>query len=336
MDPFGWRIAAAVVGCADGPGACAGSYAGSPARPLLGLRRRAAALASTACTSCCPGWRCSTSSSPSSSCAGSTASSRTATGSAEPGWPPGGRAARGPRAAVPAVAAGRRRRLRPRGRHQVDGALPAGRLRPAGLRCGAAGARRSFGVRRRAAARRGPRRGAGLRPPGGGRARRLRGHLERLARPRGGVRGGAQQHAVHDLRGRRRSGRRPPSRTRRAPARSSSRCARSGTTTRTSTRSTPTSSTTATHIYASKPAGWLLHEPAGRRRRAARHPARVAGVRRPRGLHLPAPGAAARQPADLVGRRARAALRGGRAGSAPGTGASGSRWSARGPRGCRG
>ena len=53
-----------------------------------------------------------------------------------------------------------------------------------------------------------------------------------------------------------------------------------------------------------------------------------AGLRRPRGLHLPAPGAAARQPADLVGRHARAGLRGGAAGSAAGTGASASRWSA--------
>ena len=45
-------------------------------------------------------------------------------------------------------------------------------------------------------------------------------------------------------------------------------------------------------------------QPAGRRRRRHRHPARHPGLRRARGQRLPAPGAAARHPDDLVGRRA--------------------------------
>ena len=100
------------------------------------------------------------------------------------------------------------------------------------------------------------------------------------------------------------------------------------TTTRTSTSSTPTSSTTPTHPYASKPAGLAAAEPARRRRRPERHPARRAGLRRPRGQRLPAPGAAARQPGDLVGRLPRAGRGGWCIGSARATGASASPWSA--------
>ena len=102
-------------------------------------------------------------------------------------------------AALPAVAAGRRGRLRARGRHQVDGALPARGLRPDGLRV-ELGRAPVLRPPPGAAARRAPRRGAGLPPPRGGRAGRLRGHLDRLAAPRRGVREGAQQHAVHDVR----------------------------------------------------------------------------------------------------------------------------------------
>ena len=49
-------------------------------------------------------------------------------------------------------------------------------------------------------------------------------------------------------------------------------------------------------------------EPARRGRRPERHQARRAGVRGARGQHLPAPGAAAGQPGDLVGRLPRAPL----------------------------
>ena len=137
LDPTGWRIPSVDRRLADGPG---DGPARTPAHRLdrPGLRRRACCSASTASTSCCRGWRCSTSSSRSSPSARSTASSPTAPGSA-PGWPgsrpepvtSGFGPVRG--AALAAVAGARRRLLRPRRRHQVERPLRAGRLRHPGL-----------------------------------------------------------------------------------------------------------------------------------------------------------------------------------------------------------
>ena len=70
---------------ADGAGDVPAGPRGSPARPLLGCVA-GLLLASTGCTSCCPGWRCSTSSWRSSCSARCPAWSPTATGTA-PGWP---------------------------------------------------------------------------------------------------------------------------------------------------------------------------------------------------------------------------------------------------------
>ena len=118
--------------------------------------------------------------------------------------PPGaGRRAAGlrsgtPRAAPPVAAAGRGV-VRAGGRHQVDGPLPAGRVRPAGV-----------GVElRRAAPVRGPARGAPLGargrrtrvlPAGRRRLPGLRRHLDRLAGQRPRVRGPPLLDAVHPLR----------------------------------------------------------------------------------------------------------------------------------------
>ena len=79
MTPFGWRVSSAVVGAL---------MVLVMVRLARRLTRSTAArrawpgccCASTACTSCCPGWRCSTSSWRSSCCARSPASSPTATG----------------------------------------------------------------------------------------------------------------------------------------------------------------------------------------------------------------------------------------------------------------
>ena len=103
------------------------------------------------------------------------------------------------RRAAPPVAAARRGVVRAGGRHQVDGAVPAGRVRPAGV-----------GVELRGAAPvRCPARGAPL----GARGRRtrvlpadrrcvpgLRRHLDRLADPRARLRGPPLLDAVHPLR----------------------------------------------------------------------------------------------------------------------------------------
>ncbi len=208
MDPFGWRIAAAVVGSLMVLVMC------RFVRRRHRLHRCSAASAgccsaSTACTSCCPGWRCSTSSSRSSCSARSTASSPTATGSGA-GWPrpPTSTTGRSPRPAVgpgarpalPAVAARRRAScfglavgtkwtaLFPLA---AFGILVLGleRRRPPVVR--GALARAPLGAHRRR---------AGLRPPGRRRPRRLRRHLDRLARARRGVRGAPLRHAVHDVR----------------------------------------------------------------------------------------------------------------------------------------
>ena len=89
----------------------------------------------------------------------------------------------GARAAVPALAAGQRGLLGPGHRHQVDGAVPAGGVRDPGL---ALERRRAPLVRRPLghAALDPDRRGLGVRPPRRGRRRRLHRDLDRLADPR--------------------------------------------------------------------------------------------------------------------------------------------------------
>ena len=118
------------------------------------------------------------------------------------------------------------------------------------------------------------------------------------------------------------------------PARSPSRCARCGTTTRTSTRSTPTSSTTATHVYASKPAGWLvMSRPVGVDAQLDIQPGS-------QGCDAPAGSTCLRQvlllgnPLMWWGGALALLLRGAGAGSARATGASASPWSAPRRRGC--
>ncbi len=89
--------------------------------------------------------------------------------------------------------------LRPRGRHQVDRDLPDGGVRRAGL----AVERRSPAVLRRpvvAGAVGVRRRHPGLRPAGPGRVRGLRRQLDRLAGARQRVRGAPLLHAVHAVR----------------------------------------------------------------------------------------------------------------------------------------
>ena len=61
------------------------------------------------------------------------------------------------------------------------------------------------------------------------------------------------------------------------------------------------------HTYAVEAVRLAAAQPTGRRRRRRRHPARHPGLRRPARQRLPAPGAAARHPGDLVGRHRRAA-----------------------------
>ena len=144
----------------------------------------------------------------------------------------------GPRAALAALAARRRRVLRAGLRHEVERGLPAGGLRDPGV---AVGRRRPPGDRGAAAAAAlaGRRRAAGLRLPRPGRPRRVRRELDRLAAARRRLREGALGHAVRPL-----LGQLPASTTRTASSPScGSRCGRCGTTTTTSTPSTPSSST---------------------------------------------------------------------------------------------
>ena len=134
--PFGWRVASAVVGLADGPG---DDPARPPAHRLDAARAASPACccASTACSSCCRGWPCSTSSWRSSCCARVhclvadrdwyrarlAGSSRRVTGDA---LGPGARAAVRPWLLAAGVCWGLACGT------QVGGALPAGGLRPAG------------------------------------------------------------------------------------------------------------------------------------------------------------------------------------------------------------
>ncbi len=262
MDPFGWRVSAAVVGALMVLVMCrlVRRLTGST---LLGCIGRPAAAASTGCTSCSPGSRCSTSSSRSSSLCGVALHRRRprlvprrgwrARARSEPvteGWGPSAAALSGPGCVAAGVCLGLAVR------HQVDGALPARGVRAAGLAV----------VGRRPALVRGPLVGP---PLGGGRrayrrsatscvvgADRLRRELDRLAgATRTSTRSTSPRRSTTFVSGPATA--RTSSSTRRTTASSGpratepdarglgggrrSRCGRCGTTTATSTRSTPTS-----------------------------------------------------------------------------------------------
>ena len=202
MDPFGWRIASAVVGALMVLVMCrlarrlTGSTAARAASP-------ACCSASTGCTSCSPGWPCSTSSWRSSCSAASPAWSTTATGSA-PGWP-----GSCPEPVADATASGRSAAC-----CSGPGCSPAGsasgwRSAPSGRRSsrwrrsacwpgpGAAAPGASFGVRwpvLRSALVDGVPAFVQL---VGRRVPRLRRHLDRLAGPRPRLRGAPLLDAVH-------------------------------------------------------------------------------------------------------------------------------------------
>ena len=258
MDPFGWRIAAAVVGALMVLVMCrlARRLTGST---VLGCVAGPAAHASTGCTSCCPGWRCSTSSWRSSCSAPCPAWSTTATGTA-----PGSRAGatgRSPRDGWGPVRPllfrpwllRRRRLLRAGARHQVDGGLPAGGVRPAGLALGggAAALRRALAALRRRSSTAYPPSctwswwpASSTSPPGPAgwctptsTRRPLASAVHPVRRTKAHVRGRRPTPTTST----KTSGRPRTSPTPAGSARLSSRCGRSGTTTRTSTRSTPTS-----------------------------------------------------------------------------------------------
>ena len=91
-----------------------------------------------------------------------------------------------------------------------------------------------------------------------------------------------------------------------------------------------------THTYASKPSGWLLlNRPVGVAADTDIEPG-TRGCDAAGGQHLPQAGAADRHPDDLVGRHPRAAVRRGDVGRRRATGGSASPWSAPRRRGCRG
>ena len=224
--------------------------------------RRAAARPSTACSWCCPGWPCSTSSWRSSSCSACTGrrSRPVQRRLARPPRRPDelGRSARWRAWWRPWLLAGRRR-FGLAVRHQVDGASTRSRPSACWPGCGApAPAARSASAGRcckSVVARRRP----GLRRSWSwsrlvvyvatwtGWLMHADEYEERVP-----------QHAVHARTAAARRGRPRPSRTPTGSARSPSRCGRSGTTTRTSTPSTRHFLNDSTHIYASKPSGWLL------------------------------------------------------------------------------
>ena len=246
---------------ADGPGDVPAGAAAAPARPPSAASP-ACCSASTGCSSCCPGWRCWTSSWRSSCSAPWRPWSTTGTGSA-PGWR-GSVRSRWPdeRGFGPV----RGLLFRPWllvGRHllRTRGRAPSGprctRWRRSALLAWAWswGARRSFGVRwpvLKSALVDG---GAGLPPDRGRRLHRVRRHLDRLAAARARLRARPVAHPVHDFTAgplRRRGLRLRARRERPADARSGRRAGELkqslrvavGTTTTTSTSSTPTSSTT--------------------------------------------------------------------------------------------
>ena len=245
--PFGWRVAVGRRRHADGAG---DDPAGPPAHRLdaARLRRRAAARASTACTSCCPGWRCSTSSWRSSCSARSPAWSPTGTG-AGCGWPGWCR----PATARP-PATGARCAACSGGRGGWPPACSSGwPAPPSGTRCSRwrrsacwswmwdAGARRvARRARRPAALRSSSTRSRRSATSSSSRSSSTSLSLDRLAAARRRLRDGAVRHAVRPL-----LGQLPRARRRTASSPScGSRCARCGTTTTTSTPSTPGSSTT--------------------------------------------------------------------------------------------
>ena len=203
-------------------------------------------------------------------------------------------AAGGVPAVVASVAAPRRRQLRPGVRHEVVGGLHARRLRPARV---AVERRRPPGLRPAAAAAALglPRRRPGVRRAGRRRAGDVRRVVDGLADARRRLRAGPQQHPVHDVRRRHAVADRERAR-RRGPR-----------------RGHPVAA-----VAVVLPPGRLhLPQPlpqrldprlrlqavdvagdgsAGRRRRADRHPARLAGVRGADRLDLHPAGPAPRQP----------------------------------------
>ncbi|CAA9404846.1 MAG: Protein-O-mannosyltransferase, partial [uncultured Nocardioides sp.] len=252
--------------------------------------------------------------------------------------PPLRGALRGRRPAVAAGPAGRRhqsclvasvagrggRELRPRRRDQVVRPPGPGRLRPPGV---AVERRRTPRLRRArpAAALGPPRRRARLPRPGRGRLGRLRGVVDRVADARRGLRAGLQQHAVHRARRReavvdgRRAGR---GRTRRGhPVAAVAVALPPG------RLHVPQRLPQRLHPHLRLEALHLARDGTARRgRRPARHPAGQSGLRGSRGVHVPAPGAAPRQPRRVVGGLPRH-------GAVPGHVGRGTRLAARGRRG---
>ena len=239
-------------------------------------------------------------------------------------------------------------------RHQVGGGLPAGRLRAAGL-VWSAGARRSFGVRCRAALRSVVVDGIpAFVQRRAGRADRLRRHLDRLAAARRQVREGPLLDAVHastPARPLRRQERTSPTTTRQQRPRwpTASEPDASG-----ARRGRPVAAVALVlpprrlHVPHALPE--LLHAHLRRPSRRAgccstarsastrdtEHPARHPGLRRPDGQRLPAQVLLLGTPALWWGGCLAAARRGRRCGSARATGGTASRWSARCRPGCRG
>ncbi len=206
MDPFGWRISAAVVGALMVLVMCrlARRLTGSTALGLVAglllsfdglhfvLSRLALLdiflafflLCGVACVVNDRDWH------------------RARLASLVDGPIPARRLGTGASVAVPPVAAARRGLLRPRARHQVDGDLPDGRVRPAGLRLER---RRAEVVRRAVGAAAGGARGrrTRLRAAGPGGRLRLHRHLDRLAGARRRLRAGLLPVAVRPVRRRR-------------------------------------------------------------------------------------------------------------------------------------
>ena len=261
----------------------------------------------------------------------------------------------GAAAAVPALAAGQRHLLGAGDRHQVDGDLPAGGVRRHGL----AVERRRAAVVRRAlgdAALDRHRRRPGVRPPRRHRRDRLHRDLDRLA--------GARRTSTRS-RCRRRS---TPSSSRSGPARWTTTARPQENNLDNSGKRWPTASepdahgvgevvqslrslyyyhrdvytfhthflNCSTHTYASKPSGWLLlNRPVGVAADTGIEPGHPR-LRRARGQHLPQAGAADRHADDLVGRHPGAAVRRGDVGRRAATGGSAWPWSAPRRPGCRG
>ena len=271
----------------------------------------------------------------------------------------------GARPAVPPVAAGQRHLLRAGDRHQVDGDLPAGGVRRAWCGSGAPARGARFGVRwpiAKSALVDGVPAFVHLVIVAGARLHR---DVGRLAGSRRRVRGAPQRHAVppvhraRPLRGGRRLLRRDRPRREQALATADEKDASGIGEAWQSLRSlwyyhqdVYTFHThflkCSTHTYQSKPSSWLLLnrpvgvavnndiEPAGRDVPDDRGSAARRGLRRARGQRLHPAGAADRHPDDLVGRHASRCCSRSPCGSARATGGSASPSSARCRPGCRG